>query len=209
MARRGDEGLVRSDARSELLRATADLMRRKGSANITLSEIAQHSGMNSALVRYYFGNKEGLLIALLEYASYYQRADLANQLYESNISPEDKIRNYIANLVDMFYNHPYLNKLFLEIVTDTRHKAGRKAALESQREKTSLLARLLDEGVQAGVFRAVDPMLFHFTVIGACHHIFSSTFTLDKVFGIKKIDKELADQIVQHTAEIIIRGIKL
>ena len=36
------------------------------SIDVSLSEIAAHSGLNSALVKYYFGNKNGLLLALVE-----------------------------------------------------------------------------------------------------------------------------------------------
>ena len=52
------------------------------SIDVSLSEIAGHSGLNSALVKYYFGNKDGLLLALVE-----REAVAALQGFEELLQP--------------------------------------------------------------------------------------------------------------------------
>ena len=49
----------------KLLVAASELMIERSSIEISLSDIAQKSGANAALVKYHFGNKDGLLLALL------------------------------------------------------------------------------------------------------------------------------------------------
>src|SRR5918911_3133677 len=49
----------------KLLVAASELMIERASIEVSLSDIAQKSGVNSALVKYHFGNKDGLLLALL------------------------------------------------------------------------------------------------------------------------------------------------
>src|SRR4029079_17503458 len=49
----------------KLLVAASALMIERASIEVSLSDIAQKSGVNSALVKYHFGNKDGLLLALL------------------------------------------------------------------------------------------------------------------------------------------------
>ena len=49
----------------KLLVAASELMIERSSIEVSLSDIAQKSGVNAALVKYHFGNKEGLLLALL------------------------------------------------------------------------------------------------------------------------------------------------
>jgi AcrR family transcriptional regulator len=56
----------RSASAAALLDATAALLSERGGLDVALAEIAKRSGLNSALIKYYFGNKEGLLLALLE-----------------------------------------------------------------------------------------------------------------------------------------------
>ena len=50
----------------KLLVAAGELMIERNSVEISLADIAQKSGVNAALVKYHFGNKDGLLLALLE-----------------------------------------------------------------------------------------------------------------------------------------------
>ena len=49
----------------KLLVAASELMIERSSIEVSLSDIAQKSGVNAALVKYHFGNKDGLLMALL------------------------------------------------------------------------------------------------------------------------------------------------
>src|SRR6266481_394441 len=51
----------------KLLVAASELMIERSSIEVSLSDIAQKSGVNAALVKYHFGNKDGLLMALLAF----------------------------------------------------------------------------------------------------------------------------------------------
>ena len=63
----------------KLLVAASELMIERSSIEVSLSDIAQKSGVNAALVKYHFGNKDGLLLALLA-------RDAATEMDESRIS---------------------------------------------------------------------------------------------------------------------------
>src|SRR5438045_7015888 len=81
----------------KLLRAASELMIERKSIEVSLSDIAQKSGVNSALVKYHFGNKDGLLLALLARDA---ATDLANldYLMAQRISPTAKMRLHIAGI---------------------------------------------------------------------------------------------------------------
>src|SRR3981081_959801 len=55
----------RNTTAEKLLVAASKLMIERSSIDVSLSDIAQKSGVNAALVKYHFGNKDGLLLALL------------------------------------------------------------------------------------------------------------------------------------------------
>ncbi len=52
--------------KTKLLDAALEMLSEKSYANITIRELAARSGVNSAMVSYYFTNKEGLFVALLD-----------------------------------------------------------------------------------------------------------------------------------------------
>jgi len=73
----------------KLLVAASELMIERSSIEVSLSDIAQKSGVNAALVKYHFGNKDGLLLALLA-------RDAATEIRRLNIcwrSRSDRARN--------------------------------------------------------------------------------------------------------------------
>ena len=52
---------TQSGAREQLLEAASEIMREGDTIDLSLSELSLRAGLNSALVKYYFGNKNGLM----------------------------------------------------------------------------------------------------------------------------------------------------
>ena len=52
--------------RERLLAATEKLLRTMPPARVTIARIAQEAGVDPALVRYYFGNRAALLVAVVD-----------------------------------------------------------------------------------------------------------------------------------------------
>lgn len=57
---RNPVAVVESDARTRLVEAATALFVRKGFSGVSIREIADQAAANSALIAYYFGDKEGL-----------------------------------------------------------------------------------------------------------------------------------------------------
>src|SRR3954467_11111191 len=55
----------KSTTAEKLLVAASELMIERSSIDVSLSDLPQKSGVKPALVKYHFGNKDGLLLALL------------------------------------------------------------------------------------------------------------------------------------------------
>jgi hypothetical protein len=67
--------------------------------------------------------------------------------------------------------------------------------------------QLIGEGVRAGVFRAIDPQLFYFTVTGAVDRFFSTRLVMKYCFDQDTLTEELRDRYREHTIDIIMAGI--
>ncbi len=112
---------------AKLLVAAGDLMIERNSTDISLSDIAEKSGVNSALVKYHFGNKDGLLLALLARDAGAEMANLAFVL-DQPISPTEKLKRHIAGIINAYYRFPYLNRLIHLLL----HQGNEGTAREGQ-----------------------------------------------------------------------------
>ena len=102
--KKGDKNEREANARAKLIETASQIMREGDTIDISFSELSVRSGLNSALVKYYFGNKDGLLEAILRarYGPIFSsKSDLLVQ--EGHGTPEDKLRHHIGAVIDTYY----------------------------------------------------------------------------------------------------------
>jgi AcrR family transcriptional regulator len=194
-------------ARAQLLEAASAIMREGDVVDISLSELSLRSGLNSALVKYYFGNKAGLLKALLDRDWQAIVTSVDALVQKGDWGPEAKLRRHISKVVDTFYQVPYLNRLTMRLVRESDDAEARRIADGYLSPMYRAYETLIEEGVKAGVFRPVDPQLFYFTVSGAVDRFFSARLVLKHCFNQDTLTEELRDRYREHTVDIIMAGI--
>jgi AcrR family transcriptional regulator len=194
-------------ARDKLLETASAIMREGDVVDISLSELSLRSGLNSALVKYYFGNKAGLLKALLDRDWQAIVSSVDALLAKDGWEPEAKLRRHISKVVDTFYTVPYLNRLTMRLVRESDDAEARRIADNYLSPMYQAYEQLIGDGVKAGVFRPVDPQMFYFTVTGAIDRFFSARLVLRHCFGQDTLTEELRDRYREHTIDIIMAGI--
>ncbi len=194
-------------ARAQLLGTASAIMREGDVADISLSELSLRSGLNSALVKYYFGNKAGLLKALLDRDWQAIVTSVDALVAKDGWDPEAKLRRHISKTVDTFYQVPYLNRLTMRLVGESDDAEARRIADCYLSPLYRAYEQLIGDGVRAGVFRPIDPQLFYFTVTGAVDRFFSARLVLKHCFDQDTLTEELRDRYREHTVDIIMAGI--
>jgi AcrR family transcriptional regulator len=194
-------------ARAQLLDTASAIMREGDVDDVSLSELSLRSGLNSALVKYYFGNKAGLLKALLDRDWQAIVTSVDALVAKDGWDPEAKLRRHISKVVDTFYAVPYLNRLTMRLVGESDDAEARRIADCYLSPIYRAYEQLIGEGVKVGVFRPIDPQLFYFTVTGAVDRFFSARLVLRHCFGQDSLTEELRDRYREHTIDIIMAGI--
>ena len=145
------------DTRTSLLDAAELLFARKGFHSTTIKAIAGAAGVNTALLYYYFPDKQGLYHSVLERAFGGLIAEGEARGVEQ-LAPEAGIRAFVTLQASYFGAHPNRPHLFVRELIDhgAEHAAGQLTRLA-----VTLFRRLCDvieRGQASGHFRPdLDP----------------------------------------------------
>ena len=193
-------------ARDQLIEAASQIMREGDTIDLSLSELSLRAGLNSALVKYYFGNKNGLMLALLD-------RDMGNIVFSlgallaKDIPPEEKLRIHIGAVIDTYYAFPYLNRLLMRMVRDSAPAEAARIADLYLKPISKVYDALIAEGVKAGKFRKLDPQFFYFTVTGAADRFYSSRLVLRHCYNQDDFNENMRDAYREHSIDLIMRGL--
>lgn len=195
-----------SDAPTLLLDAASAIMRGGDIDDVSLSEVSRLSGLNSALVKYYFGNKAGLLRALID-REWSARVRSVQALLAKDLDPETKLRIHMDGVVDNFFRQPYTHRLLLRMIRESAPDEAQRLAESYLKPMFAAYEALIGEGVSAGVFRPADPQLFYFTVIGAADRFFTAQIALRYCSDTDVLDEGLRDRYRAHLNDFVVAGI--
>ena len=138
------------DDRKELLLQTAiKLFSDKGFKDVSIREIANECGLNSAMISYYYGGKENLYTAALAR----QAASVADFISKdtSKQSPEAILTKYVEVMGKIHKEHPDLGKFIIQAFSGSI-----PLVTEFGKQLDSLfklLTQTLKRGIAEGTFR--------------------------------------------------------
>lgn len=170
--------------RKKLLTAARREFADSGLAGARVDEIAARAGVNKQLVYHYFGDKDALYLAVLEWVYEEIRAQ-ERKLNLEGLPPEQAIRKLIEASFDHLDAHPD----FIVLLNDenrggARHVRGSRKLEAMHSPLVSMVSTILSQGVRAGVFRrGVNPVHLYISIAGLSYFFFSNTPTLSAIFG--------------------------
>lgn len=196
----------RSRTRADLLTSTSELMIERDTVDVSLSDIAGRARSNVALVKYYFGNKDGLLIALIE-------RDVAGaiegleRLIATDAPALVKMEHHISGLLRTYHRFPYLNRLVRSVIRNSSSEVSRGIAQRVIGPIGQFYEALIAQGVAEGTFRPIEPMLMYFSAVGACDQLYSGGGILKAVYDVDEIDDGLRRRYIAHTVALLTQGV--
>jgi AcrR family transcriptional regulator len=181
----------------------------KGFTGARVDEIAARTETSKRMIYYYFGDKEGLFVAVLEEAYKSIRAREA-ELKLDHLSPEDAIRALVGFTFD-FQND---NEQFVRIVMTENIHYG--AHLGSSRILQDLNVSVIDtirsiyaRGVAEGLFRpGIDEIDLHQTISALCIFNVSNRYTFSRIFKRDLTDPEVRARRRDSVIETVVRSLK-
>ena len=192
--------------KDRLMAAAREIMTERNAVEFSLQDVAARSGLNSALVKYHFGNKDGLLLAILE-----RDAETSLKQVEKLLAREmpatQKLSIHMSGIIETYFRKPYMNRLVHMLV----HERGDEAAQQVSRFFVEPLARfqrqMLEEGVKSGEFKEVDPGFFYHAVGSACDALFRWHPESRRIWGVATINDAQRRKYADFVVDLVLNGL--
>jgi len=165
--RRGPRARVR-EKQVEILRSAAAAFRRRGYHGASVGEIARALRMTKGNLYYYFRDKEEILFFCHDY-SLDILLELLARVKKAGGPPERRLRELIVSFVHMIIDELQGTALTMDLQALS---PGLLKKVIAKRDRFDRGVRaILAEGMAAGRFRAGDPKLLTFAILGAVNWI--------------------------------------
>lgn len=153
---------VSEERRSQILAAAAHVFVREGLERARMEEIAREAGLSVGGVYWYFKGKEAIVQALLQ-AMFDADLQGLRAVLVAEGTVHARLTEYVrASLAASAAQSPLSNELYS---LATRNAAARTHLLAYLGEFQRLVAALIQQGVDRGELRVVDPMAAALTLI--------------------------------------------
>lgn len=195
--------------RAAILRAATAEITAKGLTGARVDAIAERAGVNKRMLYHYFGDKQGLYLAVLEHTyAAIRTAEIGLNLTE--LDPVAGMRKLVLFTWHYFIDHPeFLSLLATENMNRAAYLKKSKAIRPLHGSLVDLIEALLKRGAQQKIFRDdVDPVELYISIAGLGFFYMSNRHTLSTIF-----DKNLSAPARlaargEHIVEVVLAYLK-
>jgi len=195
--------------RQRVLEAATEEFAEKGLSGARVDEIARRSGANKRMLYHYFGNKEGLYLAVMETA-YKKKLEEEIELELTGMDPVEGM----TTLIRFTWRYYLENPEFISLVNNENLLKARYIARSSEIKVlhsplVELIKDLLERGAKNGLFRKdVDAVQLYITIAALGYYYLSNAYTLSTIFNRDLLSpKELRGRD-DHRVEVVLGYLK-
>ncbi len=195
--------------RAAILAAATSEFTAKGLTGARVDAIARSAGANKRMIYHYFGDKDGLYLAVLE-ATYASIRVAEQALHLGDRDPVEGMRELVRFTWAYFIAHPeFLSLLGTENLHQAAYIKRSKRIRELHSPLVGMISGLLERGMRERVFRAgVDPVQLYVTIAALGFFYLSNRHTLSTIFGRDLSGPKSLAEREQHIVDVVLTYLK-
>lgn len=196
------------DKREIILSTAMKLFGQKGFEGTSVREIASGADVNPAMISYYFGSKEKLFEKLVEHKSSFLAGFFAELVNNTSLTQLEKLFVVIDRYVERMFHSPQFHHLLHRELSLERRPQMKEAITEILLRNFVSIRKILEDGMESGEFRKVDPELTIASILGTISHLLSSEIMCRKIFHKSKDfnpfqSRKLKERLSEHLKEMM------
>ena len=169
--------------RQNIIAIAMDEFANKGFSGARVDEIAARTNTSKRMIYYYFTDKEGLFIAVLEEA-YRRIREIEASLDLAHLDPESAIRALVAFTFDYQNANEEFNRLVMvENIHRGVHLERSQAVQNLNASVINTIRDIYERGRREGVFRdGIDEIDLHMSISALCFFNVANRSTFSRIF---------------------------
>jgi AcrR family transcriptional regulator len=197
-----------ADKKEHILVVAERLFGDNGFDGTSIRDIAQKANVNLAMISYYFGSKEKLLEALLEYRAGYTIGLLEELNKDESLTPFDKIDRLIDFYVDKIFGNICFHNIMQQQAVNTRTEEIRDMITNIKLRNFEQIKKIITDGQRKKMFRKVDVEFTMGTMMGTISQFTLSRHFWTRLFNIDKNDedayrKKITQRLKTHLKQLL------
>ncbi|MEN6566958.1 MAG: TetR/AcrR family transcriptional regulator [Veillonellales bacterium] len=192
------------DSRLKLIEAATPLFAKRGFAAVSIRQLAEAAGVNSAMISYHFGSKENLYKEVLE-QQFFQALKIVEAVWTKELTPEERIQCYGRCIGRIHNRFPYLLSFVHSELTNPT------ACFDTVIRKFipvlyDRLCRIFQGGIEQGQFRSeLNPAFMAVSLAGIMNFYF-----IIKPLASKMLPPTVAQEenFIEQALKIFLSGVK-
>ena len=148
------------DRRTEIMAAAFEAFAENGYDKTTMDDIVQRSGLSKGTLYWHFKNKHDLYLATLNWVLRDVSAGLEHVLQQTDVPAVKRIRSTMIEAIEVFVVDPRTTRLMMSaFLRAHQSEEARTMTGDVYLTYITLMAELIQQGIDNGEFGPVDPML--------------------------------------------------
>ena len=195
--------------RQRILDAALEEFSRHGLGGARVDRIAQRAAANKRMLYYYFGDKDGLFLAVLE-RSYVQIRSAERALDLEHRDPREALKRLVEFTWRYYLDHPeFMTLLNSENLHKGRHIRKSRRVPQMHTTLVATLRSVLRKGAAQGLFRAgVDPVQLYISIAGEGYFYLSNRYTLSRIFERDLMAPRALSSRARHITRMILNAVR-
>jgi AcrR family transcriptional regulator len=191
------------DAREAILQAACRLLKDKLPAQVTNSMIAREAGADPALIRYYFGDRSALLLAVVEELL----KSIRGPAPPSPMDAETFITWRVDSTLRFARTARSMQRLMVDELAEASSPAVREAMQQRNQRLVDLYAQILKEQVGDELVD-VDPLFLHVAILGVCEFFTAAQSAIMPLAEPGTDPAELAARYEAFVIDLFLNGLR-
>jgi AcrR family transcriptional regulator len=169
--------------RRNIIEIATEEFAEKGYNGARIDEIAARTNTSKRMLYYYFRDKEGLFIAVLEEA-YRRIREIESTLDLDHLEPEAALRSLVGFTFDyQNANEDFIRLVMVENIHKGVHLAKSQAIQDLNVSVINAIRKIYQRGLASGVFRpGIDEIDLHMTISALCFFNVANRSTFSQIF---------------------------